>query len=106
MNLLVLEVGVGLTILMVVIRQIISLKENQKLYQNAQVEIIKREKTEKTLKSERDRAQSYFNISGVILLVLDRKGCVKTINKKGCQVLGYDKEEIYREGLVFHICSK
>ncbi|NYB51251.1 MAG: PAS domain S-box protein [Methanobacteriaceae archaeon] len=94
MNLMVLETGVGLTILLVVIRQLLSLKENQTLYLNAQQEIIKRKKTEKKLKRERDRAQSYFNISGVILLVLDLKGCVKLVNKKGCQVLGYPKEEI------------
>lgn len=93
-NLIFLEVGVALTILMVVIRQILSLKENQTLYYNAQEEIKKREKIEKKLKSERDRAQSYFNISGVILLVLDHEGHIKLINKKGCQVLGYDKEEI------------
>jgi PAS domain S-box-containing protein len=94
MNLIVLEVGVGLTILMIVVRQILSLKENQTLYQNAQEEIKKRKQTEKNLKSERDRAQSYFNISGVILLILDLEGRVKLINRKGCQVLGYDKEEI------------
>lgn len=94
MNLIFLEVGVGFTILMVVIRQILSLKENQTLYFNAQEEIKKRKKIEQKLKSERDRAQSYFNISGVILLVLDSEGYVKLINKKGCQVLGYEKEEI------------
>lgn len=89
-----LDIGVGITIILVIIRQIISLNDNRILYTKAQAEIGKRKEIEKNLKIERDRAQSYFNISKVIMLVLDRKGNIQLINKKGCEILGYDKNEI------------
>lgn len=105
MNLVVLEVGVGFTIFMVFIRQTFALRENQELFINAQEEIRKRKETEKTLKTERDRAQTYFNISGVILLVLNKKGEVKLINKKGCEVLGYEKKEIEGKDWFFNFVA-
>lgn len=46
------------------------------------------------LLSERDRAQNYFNVAGVILLVLNMKEEVVLINKKGSKVLGYPEKEI------------
>ncbi len=51
-------------------------------------------KTEKQLRRERDRAQQYLDISGTIIVVLDRRGRVKLINRKGCMVLGYAEPEI------------
>lgn len=46
------------------------------------------------LKEERDRAQNYFEVAEVMLLVLNRKGEVVLINRKGCEILGYPAEEI------------
>jgi PAS domain S-box-containing protein len=46
------------------------------------------------LSRERDLAQSYFQIAGVMLLVLDRNGVIWMINKKGCEVLGWSEGEI------------
>ena len=43
---------------------------------------------------ERDRAQKYLDIAGVMFLVLDINGDVTLINKKGCEVLGYEEEYI------------
>ncbi|HAN09744.1 MAG TPA: hypothetical protein DCP90_03930 [Clostridiales bacterium] len=46
--------------------------------------------------SERDKAnQLYLNIVGVIVVKIDRDGIVKMINKSGCNILGYNEEEIY-----------
>ncbi len=39
------------------------------------------------LQKERDTAQKYLDIAGVILLVLDRQGRIRLINKKGCRIL-------------------
>ncbi|MDJ0761644.1 MAG: PAS domain S-box protein [Myxococcota bacterium] len=50
--------------------------------------------TEEALRRERDRAQQYLDIAGVILVAIDKRGCVTMINKKGCEVLGYDEAEI------------
>lgn len=46
------------------------------------------------LRKERNKAQQYLNIAGVIIVAINRKGVVTLINKKGCEVLGYDEKEI------------
>lgn len=46
------------------------------------------------LRQERNRAQQYLNIAGVIFVAIDEKGIVTMINKKGCDVLGYEENDI------------
>lgn len=46
------------------------------------------------LREERNKAQQYLNIAGVIIVAINDKGVVTLINKKGCDVLGYKEEEI------------
>ena len=46
------------------------------------------------LRKERNRAQQYLNIAGVIIIAINNQGIVSLINKKGCEVLGYKEEEI------------
>lgn len=45
-------------------------------------------------KEEKNKAQMYLDIAGVILVALDNEGRVTLINRKGCDVLGYDENEI------------
>jgi PAS domain S-box-containing protein/putative nucleotidyltransferase with HDIG domain len=42
------------------------------------------------IKRERDTAQIYLDIAGVMMLVLDSAGKVVLINRRGCKILGYD----------------
>ena len=46
------------------------------------------------LRQEKNRAQQYLNIAGVIIVAINNLGVVTLINKKGCDVLGYKEEEI------------
>ncbi|UCC39081.1 MAG: PAS domain S-box protein, partial [Candidatus Aminicenantes bacterium] len=46
------------------------------------------------LREERNKAQQYLNIAGVIIVAINEKGIVSLINRKGCHVLGYKEEEI------------
>ncbi len=46
------------------------------------------------LRKERDKAQQYLDIAGVIIVVLDMNGNVSLINKKGASLLGYTEKEI------------
>jgi PAS domain S-box-containing protein len=46
------------------------------------------------MRRERDRAQSYFDIAGTMLLVIDAKGKVSAINKKGCEILEYEEKDV------------
>lgn len=50
--------------------------------------------SESALRKERDRAKSYFDVAGVIFVVLGSDGRVLDINKKGCEVLGREKARI------------
>jgi len=52
------------------------------------------EKSKELLRKERDKAKTYLDIAGVILLVIDADEKVSLINKKGAEVLGYKAEEI------------
>ncbi len=57
-------------------------------------DITNRKETEEALKTERDRAQNYLDIAGVIMLVIDSRGIVTMINQKGVEVLGFREKEI------------
>lgn len=46
------------------------------------------------LREERNKAQQYLNIAGVIIVAINEKGIVSLINNKGCSVLGYKESEI------------
>ena len=43
---------------------------------------------------EKNKAQQYLDIADIILVSVDSSGIVKLINPKGCEILGYSKEEI------------
>jgi PAS domain S-box-containing protein len=58
-------------------------------------DVTEQKRLNELLKNERDRAQKYFDIAEVIMLVIDvNNNKVAHINKKGCSVLGYEKEKI------------
>lgn len=69
-------------------------RELSEANRNLRQEIAARQKYERDLLDERNRAQEYFDIAGVMLLVLNREGTVISINKKGCDILGYAENEI------------
>jgi PAS domain S-box-containing protein len=49
---------------------------------------------QKRLQVEKERAQQYLDVAGVIMIVLDPEGTVELINRKGCEVLGFTEAEI------------
>ena len=60
-------------------------------------------KTEALISKERAQAQQYLDVAGVMLAVLDKNGKINLINKKGCQILGYDENEILHQNW-FDLC--
>jgi PAS domain S-box-containing protein len=46
------------------------------------------------LKRARQRAEKYFETAGNILVVLNRDGTVAQINRRGCEILGYERAEL------------
>jgi len=55
------------------------------------------------LRQERNRAQQYLNIAGVIFVAIDERGFITMINKKGCDVLGYEENDIIGKDW-FEVC--
>jgi len=51
-------------------------------------------KVEQALREERDRAQGYLDIAGVIIVVIGSDETVAQINRRGCEILGCAEEEI------------
>jgi PAS domain S-box-containing protein len=57
-------------------------------------EIGQRRATELELRKERDRISQYLDITGSIVVVLDRDAVVVLINQAGCDVLGCEESDI------------
>ena len=57
-------------------------------------DITAQKKAEQTIREERDRAQKYLDVAGVLIMAMDANGTVEMINSKGCEVLGYEEKEI------------
>jgi PAS domain S-box-containing protein len=53
-----------------------------------------RRQVQEDFRNERDLAQRYLDIAGVILLGLDERARATLINRKGCEILGYKEEEV------------
>ncbi|GAB4301849.1 MAG: hypothetical protein Kow0096_23000 [Thiohalomonadaceae bacterium] len=49
---------------------------------------------ERRVEEERGRAQRYLDVAAVMLLALDTTGRITLINRKGCEILGYDEQEL------------
>ena len=49
---------------------------------------------EEALRQEKNRAQKFLDIAGVMFVAIDAKGEVTLINKKGSMVLGYERKDI------------
>ncbi len=57
-------------------------------------DITERKRGEQLLRKERDKAQKYLDVAGVVLVAIDSEQRVGLINRKGCEILGYKEEEI------------
>lgn len=68
--------------------------ELERTTQQLYLDITERKQTERRVRQERDRAQKYLDIAGVIMVVIDADQKVSLVNKKGCGVLGYEEKDI------------
>ncbi|MFW9993773.1 MAG: PAS domain S-box protein, partial [Candidatus Odinarchaeota archaeon] len=51
-------------------------------------------RSEEALREEKNRAQNYLDIAGVMIVAINSQQDVLLINRKGCEILGYEEEEI------------
>ncbi|MFC1906158.1 hypothetical protein ACFLWJ_01570, partial [Chloroflexota bacterium] len=57
------------------------------------IDITESKAAENAIREERNKAQLYIDIAGVILVAHNTRGEVILINKKGCEILGYNQWE-------------
>ena len=57
-------------------------------------DITEKRKMEKELEKERKATKEYLDIANIILTVIDTNENVILVNKKGCELLGYEQKEI------------
>lgn len=59
--------------------------------------LMKRKQGEEALGIEQQKAQQYLNIAGSVIVVIDKDGNIKLVNKAGLKLLGYAEEELLDE---------
>ena len=57
-------------------------------------DITERMETEAQIREERDKNQRYLDLAGTMILALDTSFSVTMINQKGCDMLGYDENDV------------
>jgi PAS domain S-box-containing protein len=53
-----------------------------------------RKQAEQALRAAKERAQSYLDVAGVVLVALDARGRITLMNRCGCRLLGYSESEL------------
>ncbi|MEJ2040046.1 MAG: PAS domain-containing protein, partial [Desulfosarcinaceae bacterium] len=57
-------------------------------------DITERKRVEEVLRQERNKAQKYLDVAGVMMIALDARGMVTLVNQKGSEILGYPRAEV------------
>ncbi|MFH1783297.1 MAG: PAS domain S-box protein [bacterium] len=57
-------------------------------------DITERKSAAEALKKEKEKAERYLDIAGVIMIAMNGRGNITLVNKKGCEILGYKEKEI------------
>lgn len=72
------------------------LKENDEVIKiiGATVDITELKQIQAQITEDKNRLRDYLDIAEVIILVIDNNGFVQLINRKGCEVLGYEEKDI------------
>ncbi len=58
------------------------------------------------LKKEKETAQMYLDIAGTMFVLIGQNHCVELINQKGCEILGYNEEEIIGKNWFEHFIPR
>lgn len=70
------------------------LDEKEKTVLVSLLDITEKKKAEEKLKREVDKSEKLLSIVADMIVVLDRNGNVKKVNRRACEILGYKEEEI------------
>jgi len=56
--------------------------------------VTEQKRAEQAVQRERDRAQMYLDIAGVMLVALDVEGRVTLMNRRGCEIVGLEQHQV------------
>jgi PAS domain S-box-containing protein len=73
---------------------IFSASKNLKYILTIGEDITERRRAEEQMRKERDLAQSYLDVAAVMITVMDRDGTIVQVNRKCCEILGYEEGEL------------
>ena len=68
--------------------------QNRRIFTGIVHDLSEQKRAETALRKEKERTQRYLDIANTILLVISRDQKVSMINRKGCEVLGYEEADI------------
>jgi len=57
-------------------------------------DITDRHQAKQIIEIEQERAQTYLNIAGVMMIAIDNQQVVTLVNRKACEIMGYSEDEI------------
>lgn len=57
-------------------------------------DITQRKQAEEALRRQMERAQQYLDVAATMFVVIDTASVVTLVNKRGCEILGYKREQI------------
>jgi PAS domain S-box-containing protein len=57
-------------------------------------DVTERKRIEESVRRERDQAQQYLDTAEVLMVALDTSGRITRLNRKGCEILGVQEEQI------------
>jgi len=69
-------------------------------------DITERIEREAHLRDERDRAQKYLDLAGTMILALDTSFNITMINRKGCDLLGFEEHDVVGKNWVESFIQK
>ncbi len=67
-------------------------------------DITHQRRVEVALRAERDRAQSYLDIAGTFVILVDTDDRIKLVNRAGCEMLGYRHDELVGQDAFGFLC--
>jgi PAS domain S-box-containing protein len=75
-------------------RQVSAAEDGTGIIEGLIVDITERKRAEQGVVAERDRAQSYLDVASVMLMLLDSRGHIKMMNRKGLEILGAGAKDL------------
>jgi PAS domain S-box-containing protein len=86
--------GIGTLIGLVLLRQIMAMSENVRLFRSAQAEIFMRQEAEDALQESKDYLDNILNSVGDLIFVRDRLHRHILVNDAFCKFVGFRRDEI------------